>query len=68
MIEGLKLCSWYLQNMLLLPFSDALLIPTIPAVWNCPTRTYFEVRFYLMDLLQLLGCSQNPEVREIRAI
>lgn len=56
------------QNMLLLPLAPALLIPIVPTVWNCPTRTYLEVCFCSMDLLWLLGCSQNSEVRGIRAI
>lgn len=57
-----------MQNTLLFPFAAALLIPIIPTVWNCPTRTYFEVCLCPMDLLWLLGCSQNSEVRGIRAI
>lgn len=71
MTEGLKFCSWYLQNTLFLPFSDILLIcliPAFPVVWNCPTRANFAVYFYPMNLLWLLGCSQGTSPAGFRAI
>lgn len=71
MTEGLKFCSWYLQNTLPLPFSDILLIcliPAFPVVWNCPTRANFAVYFYPMNLLWLLGCSQGNSPAGFRAI
>lgn len=71
MTEGLKFCSWYLQNTLFLPFSDILLIcliPVFPVVWNCPTRANFAVYFYPMNLLWLLGYSQGTSPAGFRAI